>query len=71
MTDSNKLIQNITFDIISIVTIWGLVNSSYMPYNFNIDVNNKYFKFSNNINIKNTLITIGMGTSIIILRKYY
>ena len=71
MSDSNKLIKNITYDIISIVTVWGLVNSSYIPYNFYININNKYLNYNASIYYKNILIFTGIGISFFALRKYY
>ena len=58
MSDTNTLIKNITFDIISIVTTWGFFNNS----NMNIYFNNKTYPI--NINL------IGLSISICILRKY-
>ena len=71
MNDSNKLIKNITYDIISIITLWGLINTSNIPYNFYININNKYFNYNTNINYNKILIITGLGTSFFILRKYY
>ena len=71
MSDSNKLIKYITFDIISVITIWGLVNVSNIPYNFYININNNYINYNNNIKLNNILIFTGIGTSLFILKKYY
>jgi len=35
MTDTNNLIKDVTFDIISIITVWNLFNNSSLN-NYNI-----------------------------------
>ena len=45
MSDTNTLIKNITFDIISIVTTWGFFNNS----NMNIYFNNKTYPININL----------------------
>jgi hypothetical protein len=71
MSDSNKLIRNVAVDIIGVITIWGLINSSSFPYNFYINVDNKYFNYNININYRKILIFTGISTSFFLLRKYY
>jgi hypothetical protein len=63
MFDTNYLIKNATFDIISVITIWGLINVSYL--NKNIRVNEKIY---NIFAIGTTLI--GFCASTYILKKY-
>ena len=58
MSDTNTLIKNITFDIISIVTTWGFFNNS----NMNIYFNNKTYPINTNL--------IGLSISVYILIKY-
>ena len=71
MIDSNKLIKDIAIDVVSVITVWGLINSSVMSHNFYIDINNKYFNINNNINLKTFLTITGVVTSLSIISKYY
>ena len=59
MLDTNILIKVATFDIISVITIWKLLNNSYL----NIHFNKKIYEISTNY--------IGFGFSIYLIRKYF
>ena len=58
MIDTTVIIKEATFDIISVITIWGLCND----LNLNVRINNKIYYMYTNI--------IGFGISAYILRKY-
>ena len=58
MLNTNILIKDATFDIISVITIWSFMNNSYI----NIYVNNKIYPIYTNI--------VGLAFSTYILRKY-
>lgn len=66
MSDTNILIKEslllqreVAFDIISVITIWGLLNDSYL----NIHINKKTYFMSTKF--------IGLSFSIYIIRKYF
>jgi hypothetical protein len=59
MLDTNILIKNVAFDIISVITVWGFFNNYT---NLNIHFNNKIYL----ININFCILCI----STYILRKY-
>ena len=59
MLDTNILIKDVAFDIVSVITFWGLFNNYN---NMNIHFNNKIYTI--NINF------IGLSISTYILRKY-
>jgi hypothetical protein len=59
MSETNILIKNVAFDIVTVITIWGVFNNYT---NMNIYFNNKVYPI--NINL------IGFGISTYILRKY-
>lgn len=68
--DTNKLIKDVAYDIISITTLWGLGSTyhhSLAPYNF--FVGTKYFKFS--ISLQQTIQLVAMGCSAFVLTKYF
>ena len=58
MSDTNSLIKAATFDIISIVTVWGVFSNSNLVVRFN----NKIYPLYTNL--------IGLGISTYILGKY-
>lgn len=58
-TNTNILIKEVAFDIISIITIWELLNNSYL----NIHFNKKIYSISTNF--------IGFGFTMYIMQKYY
>ena len=58
MSDTNILIKVVTFDIISVITVWGFFNN----YNMNVYFNNKIYPINTNL--------IGLSISTYILRKY-
>ena len=58
MSDTNSLIKAATFDIISIVTVWGVFSNSNLVVRFN----NKIYPLYTNL--------IGLGISTYFLRKY-
>ena len=62
MKDTNILIKNIAFDIISITTVWGLLNNQYAT--FNVRFNNKVY------NISSIMPLIGFSFSTYLLIKY-
>ena len=59
MSETTILIKVVTFDIISVITIWGFFNNYN---NINIHFNNKIYPVYTNL--------IGFGISTYILRKY-
>ena len=59
MSDTNILIKVATFDIISVITVWGFFNNYN---NMNVYFNNKIYTINSNL--------IGFGISTYILRKY-
>ena len=58
MLNTDVLIKGVAFDIISVITIWGIFNN----LDFNIRFNNKIYPVYSN--------WIGFGISIYFLRKY-
>lgn len=67
MTDTNKLITTVAFDIISITTIWVLINSQYCQYSF-FNIDNKYIKTKfDYMPIYGQIM--GIGTSFLLLKK--
>lgn len=58
MLDTNRLIKDVAYDIIGLITIFGLLNNSCMT----IRVNNKTYPIYTNF--------IGVGISMFIIRKY-
>lgn len=84
MSDTNNLIKSAAGDIIAIISIWGLINNSYLfnnPYLLNNLILNKYYNtyyntYYNNYNLKILYLPIyttilGTGISIFMLKKYY
>lgn len=59
MSDTNILIKNMAFDIVSVITVWGFFNNYN---NMNIYFNNKIYLINTNL--------IGLSISTYILRKY-
>ena len=59
MSDTNILIKDVAFDIISVITIWGFFNNYN---NINIYFNNKIYSVYTNL--------IGFGISTYIIKKY-
>jgi hypothetical protein len=59
MSDTNTLIKVATFDIISVITVWGFFNNYN---NMNVYFNNKIYLINTNL--------IGLSISTYILRKY-
>jgi hypothetical protein len=59
MSDINILIKVATFDIISVITVWGFFNNYN---NMNIYFNNKIYSINTNL--------IGLSISTYILSKY-
>ena len=59
MLDTNILIKVATFDIISVITVWGFFNNYN---NMNVYFNNKIYHINTNL--------IGLSISTYILRKY-
>jgi len=59
MLDTNILIKNMAFDIVSVITVWGFFNNYN---NINIYFNNNIYRINTNL--------IGLSISTYILRKY-
>ena len=59
MLNTNNLLKDIAFDVISIITIWGVLNNSILQ------VNDKIYNISS---VYKTVI--GFGISTYILKKY-
>jgi hypothetical protein len=69
MSDTNNLIKDVAFDIISVITVWNLLNnSSSNNYNVKAYYNSYNFNFSYSP-IYSSII--GTGFSIFVLSKYY
>ena len=66
MTDTNKLITTVAYDIISITTIWALINSN-SNNSFYVNIDHRFIKF-NYSPIYSTII--GISASLFLLRKY-
>ena len=60
MLHTERLIKNVAFDIISVITIWGILNN----LNTNVKVNNVVF------DIFAIRTIVGFGASLYILHKY-
>jgi hypothetical protein len=68
--DTNKLIKEVAFDIISITTMWGLVISSHLSFdNYYFFNENKYRSFS--VSFQNITKFVALGSSAIVLTKYF
>lgn len=71
MGDNTRLIRTATFDILSVITFWALINNPNIQYgNYYVD-----FKYHNN-NIRFHFIPfysvfLGFGFSTAILMKYF
>jgi hypothetical protein len=59
MSDTNILIKNMAFDIVSVITVLGFFNNYN---NMNVYFNNKIYLINTNL--------IGLSISTYILRKY-
>ena len=59
MLDTNILIKNVAFDIVTVITVWGFFNNYN---NMNVYFNNKIYPINTNF--------IGLSISTYILRKY-
>jgi hypothetical protein len=70
MSNINSLITNVTFDIIAVTTIWGLINSEQSKNGFSFYINSKYINYE--LNYRHSYnIFLGAGVSALILSKYY
>lgn len=73
--DTNNLIKTDAFDIISMTTIWSLVNSSHSYLNHSylnhshFYIESKYIDFSLSVQDINKLVAY--GTSAFMLTKYF
>jgi hypothetical protein len=67
--DTNKLIKEVAFDIISMTTMWGLVISSHLSLDNYYFHENKYRNFS--VLFKNITKFVALGSSAIVLTKYF
>ena len=69
-TDTNKLIKEVAFDIISMTTMWGLVSASSSSLNFfHFSSESKYFKFSSTFQDITRLVAL--GSSAFVMAKYF
>ena len=75
MIDTNKLIKEVAFDIISITTLWGVISSnSGLDHYFGLDryhffSENKYSNYSPSFH--NITKLVAFGTSVIVMAKYF
>jgi len=67
--DTNKLIKEVAFDIISITTLWGLVATSHLSLDRYLFPESKYIKFLTSIQDITKLVA--MGCSAIVISKYF
>jgi hypothetical protein len=68
--DTNKLIKEVAFDIISMTTMWGLVSASNATLNnCQFSSENKYRNFS--VSFQDITRLVAMGSSAIVLAKYF
>lgn len=68
--DTNKLIKEVAFDIISMTTMWGLVSASHLSLDrYNFLNENKYINFS--VSFQNITKFVALGSSAIVLAKYF
>lgn len=67
--DTNKLIKEVAFDIISMTTMWGLVISSHLSFDNYYFHENKYRNFS--VSFQNITKFVALGSSAIVLTKYF
>ena len=68
--DTNKLIKDVAYDIISITTMWGLVSASQLSLDkYNFFAENKYIKFSSSF--QEIYKLIAMGCSAFVIAKYF
>jgi hypothetical protein len=71
MSDINKMIKNVAFDIIGVTMIFGMtnyLNTSNETYTFFFD--SRFVKMKFNYHPNYTKF-IGIGTGFVILMKYY
>ena len=70
MSNINSLITDVTFDIIAITTVWGLISSQQSTYGFSFYINSRYINYE--LNYRHSYnIFLGIGVSALILSKYY
>ena len=68
--DTNKLIKDVAYDIISITTLWGLVSAYHLSLGrYRFFAESKYFKFSTLF--QETTILAAMGCSAFVIAKYF
>ena len=68
MSDTDELIKNVAFDVMSVVTLWGL-STTYRNPNFSIFININTYKFYLYSHEYPTIIAL--GTSFYIMSKYF
>ena len=69
-SETNKLIKDVAFDIVTLTTIWGLTNISLNQNDFFIKFN--YLNYFYRINYSHMYSKIiAVGYSAIIIYKYY
>ena len=68
--DTNKLIKEVTYDIISITTLWGLVSASHLKLDrYHFCAESKYINFSTSFQDITKLVA--MGCSVFVIAKYF
>jgi hypothetical protein len=68
--DTNKLIKEAAYDIISITTLWGLVSASHLSLDrCHFFAESKYIKFSSSFQDITKLVA--MGCSVLVISKYF
>ena len=67
--DTNKLIKEVAFDIISMTTMWGLVISSHLSFDNYYFNENKYRNLS--VSFKNITKFVALGSSAFVMAKYF
>ena len=67
--DTNKLIKEVAFDIISITTIWGLISSNSGLDHYHFFAENKYSKYS--ISFQYITKLVAFTSSVIVISKYF
>jgi hypothetical protein len=72
MSDTNKLINNVAFDIIALTTIWGLINypNYVLTDSFTIRLNFNSYSLPITYSHSMCKIIIGSSLSFYLLNKY-
>lgn len=70
MSNNNSLITDVTFDIIALTTVWGLINSQKSTNGFSFYINSRYINYELNYR-QSYNVFLGTGISLYLLSKYY